>query len=71
MKIKLKKIHDPRVYETPVDRIVNLLNLGFSEKEVYKDILEHCSLSLNTEPKKQAIKDQIAQINSMNVFARG
>lgn len=57
--------------QQPIDRVVKLLNLGFSQKEVYEDILKYCSLSLDTEPKKQAIKDQIAQINSMNVFAKG
>lgn len=56
---------------TPTDRIVELLNLGFSEKDVYEDMLEHCSFALSTEPKKQAMKDQIAQINNMSVFAKG
>lgn len=59
------------IKQQPIDRVVQLLNLGFSEKEVYKDMLENCSLSLDTELKKQAIRDQIAQINKMNVFAKG
>jgi hypothetical protein len=57
--------------KAPADRIVDLLNLGFSEKDVYEDMLEHCSFALSTEPKKQAMKDQIAQINNMSVFAKG
>ena len=57
--------------KAPADRIVELLNLGFSEKDVYEDMLEHCSFALSTEPKKQAMKDQIAQINNMSVFAKG
>ena len=57
--------------KAPADRIVDLLNLGFSEKDVYEDMLEHCSFALSTELKKQAMKDQIAQINNMSVFAKG
>lgn len=55
----------------PIDRIVQLLNLGFSEKDVYLDMLKHCSLSLDTKPKKESMRDLIAQINNRNIFARG
>jgi hypothetical protein len=64
-------MNKPTLNQQPIDRVVQLLNLGFSEKEVYKDMLEHCSLSLDTESKRKAIRDQIAQINKINVFAKG
>jgi hypothetical protein len=62
---------DINMNQQPIDRVVQLLNLGFSEKEVYKDMLEHCSISLDTESKKRSMRYLIAQTNKMNVFATG
>ena len=59
----------------PQDRLVKLLNLGFSRAEVVYDITEKCSMSFHKSksPKKhnQALADLIAQIDCINVFATG
>jgi len=62
---------DINMNQQPIDRIVQLLNLGFSEKDVYLDMLKHCSLSLDTELKKESMRYLITQTNKMNVFATG
>ena len=62
-------------YGRPQDRIVKLLNLGFSRDEVFHDITEKCSMSFHKSksPKKhkQELADLIAQIDCINVFAIG
>jgi hypothetical protein len=62
-------------YGKPQDRIVKLLQLGFSRDEVFHDISEKCSMSIakSRSPKKhkQELADLIAQIDSMSVFATG
>lgn len=59
----------------PQDRIVKLLQLGFSRDEVFFDLCEKCSMSLakSRSPKKhkQELADMIAQIDSISVFATG
>jgi hypothetical protein len=53
------------------DRIVMLLNLGFTEAETFTDIQRHCKLSIVTKQSKQELADTIAQIKRLNVFATG
>ena len=62
-------------YGKPQDRIVKLLQLGFSRDEVFHDICEKCSVSIHKnrafKKHKQELADLIAQIDSMSVFATG
>lgn len=62
-------------YGKPQDRIVKLLQLGFSRDEVFHDLCEKCSMAIakSRSPKKhkQELADVIAQIDTMNVFATG
>ncbi|NDH17500.1 MAG: hypothetical protein EBY48_10585 [Opitutae bacterium] len=58
-------------YGKPQDRIVKLLQLGFSRDEVFHDICEKCSLSIRTKKHKKELANLIAQIDDMNVFSTG
>jgi len=62
-------------YGKPQDRIVKLLQLGFSRDEVFYDICEKCSMSTthsrSPKKRKQELANLIAQIDSMSVFATG
>lgn len=62
-------------YGKPQDRIVKLLQLGFSRDEVFHDICEKCSMSTthsrSPKKRKQELANLIAQIDSMSVFATG
>ena len=62
-------------YGRPQDRIVKLLNLGFSRDEVFHDITEKCSMSIHKSksPKKhkQELANLIAQIDDISVFSIG
>jgi len=62
-------------YGKPQDRIVKLLQLGFSRDEVFHDITEKCSMSTthsrSPKKRKQELANLIAQIDSMSVFATG
>lgn len=57
--------------QSVIDRIVMLVQLGFTEAETFTDIHRHCSLSLVTKRSKQELADIIAQTNRMDVFATG
>ncbi len=62
-------------YGKPQDRIVKLLQLGFSRDEVFHDICEKCSMSTthsrSFKKRKQELANLIAQIDSMSVFSVG
>lgn len=62
-------------YGKPQDRIVKLLQLGFSRDEVFHDICEKCSMSIthsrSPKKRKQELANLIAQIDDMNVFSTG
>jgi len=58
-------------YGKPQDRIVKLLQMGFSTDDVFVDIYESCRMSINTKRDKQALADIIAQIDRIDVFAKG
>ena len=62
-------------YGKPQDRIVKLLQLGFSQDEVFYDICEKCSMSINhsrsPKKRKQELANLIAQIDDMSVFSGG
>ncbi len=55
----------------PTDRIVQLCNLNLSQEEVYNQVAIDCRFSIQTKKQKQNLADTIAQIWSMNVFAKG
>jgi hypothetical protein len=55
----------------PTDRIVKLLNLGFSEAEVFEDIHHHCNSQMKSTRVMMDLADFIAQIHRMDVDALG
>jgi hypothetical protein len=58
-------------YGKPQDRIVKLLQLGFSRDEVFHDIYEKCAMSIKTKKHKQELANIIAQIDDISVFSKG
>lgn len=62
-------------YGKPQDRIVKLLQLGFSRDEVFHDICEKCSMAIthsrSPKKRKQELANLIAQIDDINVFSTG
>lgn len=58
-------------YGKPQDRIVKLLQLGFSRDEVFHDIYEKCLMSIRTKKDKQTLANIIAQIDDLSVFSKG
>jgi hypothetical protein len=53
------------------DRIVMLVNDGFSEDAIFEDIYSQCWSRLQNKPERQALADRIAQISAIDVFATG
>lgn len=54
----------------PIDRIVQLLNIGFTSADVYRDIVKNYT-HFRTITDKQELIDFIEQTNQCNVFAVG
>mgnify|MGYP001218325765 FL=1 len=53
-----------------IDRVVQLLNLGFKSHEVFKDIIDYYP-NFYTKKSQQELIDFIEQTNQCNVFAVG
>jgi hypothetical protein len=58
-------------YGKPQDRIVKLLQLGFSRDDVFHDIYKKCAMSIRTKKDKQELANIIAQIDDISVFSKG
>ena len=63
---KPKMNHDTKI----VDRVVQLLNLGFTSEEVFNDITDYWPHFWSKKSKQELI-DVIEQTNQLNVFAVG
>ena len=56
----------------PLDRICELLRHGLNEEETYHQMCKELwQITKPTVKQKQALADDIAQINQRNVFATG
>tara|TARA_R100001460_G_scaffold3941_4_gene11496 strand:- start:1175 stop:1405 length:231 start_codon:yes stop_codon:yes gene_type:complete len=54
----------------PIDRIVQLLNIGLTTADVYRDIIKNYNHFITTRDKQELI-DFIEQTDQCNVFAVG
>ena len=66
---KIEDLPEPVSGEDPLDRIVMLLNNGISRDDVYRDIVERCSLFYTNKSRKQSLANHIAKVDTMSVFA--
>jgi hypothetical protein len=67
MKYKIK--WDVERYPHLCDYILQLLNAGLNRDQTYWAVANH--LLLKNKDERQAIADQIAQLDSINVFTKG
>ena len=67
----MKINYEPKMGESVVDSIVRLLNKGHSESDIYDFIERHCSMTMTTEAQQISMRNHIAKLSAMNVFAIG
>ena len=70
----MKNIPTLNIYNLPhpLDRICELLRHGLNEEETYHQMCKELwQITKPTVKQKQALADDIAQINQRNVFATG
>jgi len=67
----MKINYEPKMNESVIDSIVRLLNKGHSESDIYDFIESHCSMTMSTEAQKTSMRNHIAKLSAMNVFAIG
>lgn len=53
------------------DRILMLLQSGYCQEDVFKDIFVQCQQTLKTKAQKQELANYIAVMDRCNVFATG
>ena len=67
----MKINYEPKMGESVTDSIVKLLNKGHSESDIYDFMKHHCSMMMVTKAQQTSMRNHIAKLSAMNVFATG